>query len=59
MSTPPSNGVVGNSNADAGGRGVAVVDGGMLTEVDARGTGVGYSGVVDIMLGWVRGWWAA
>ncbi len=49
-----SNGVVGNANTDAGGRGVAVVDGGLLAEVDAGGSGVGYSGVVDEKEGWVR-----
>jgi hypothetical protein len=38
---------VGNANTDAEGRGVAVVDGGILAEVDARGSGVGYSGVVN------------
>jgi hypothetical protein len=53
------NGAIGNANADAGGRGVVVVDGGMLTEVDARGTGIGYSGVVDGKVGWVRGGWVA
>ncbi len=36
------NGAVDNANADARGRGVTVADRGMLAEVDARGTGVGY-----------------
>ena len=40
-------GAIGNANTDAGGRGVAVVEGGMLAEVDAGGSGVGYSSVVD------------
>ncbi len=53
------NGAVGSANTDAGGRGVAVVDGGMLAEVDARGSGVGYSSVVDWKMGWVRDGWAA
>jgi hypothetical protein len=34
---------VGNTNTDAGGRVVAVVDGSVLAEVDARGSSVGYS----------------
>jgi hypothetical protein len=46
------NGAVGNANTDAGGRGVTVVDGGMLAEV------VGYSSVVDWKMGWVRDGWA-
>ncbi len=46
------NGAVGSANTDAGGRGVAVVDGGML------GSG-GYAGVVDWKIGWVRDGWAA
>ncbi len=41
------NGAIGSANTDAGGRGVAVVDGGVLAEVDARGSGAGYSGVVE------------
>jgi hypothetical protein len=41
------NGAIGSANTDAGGRGVAVVDRGMLAEVDARGAGVSYSSVVD------------
>ncbi len=53
------NGAVGDANTDAGGRGVAMVDRGMLTGVDAGGTGVGYSGVVDGKVGWVRSGWAA
>ncbi len=53
------NGAVGSANTDAGGRGVAVVDGGLLAEVDAGGSGVGYSGVVDWKMGWVRDGWAA
>jgi hypothetical protein len=52
------NGAIGNANTDAGGRGVAVVEGGMLAEVDAGGSGVGYSGVVDWKMGWVRDRWA-
>ncbi len=53
------NGAVGDANVDAGGRGVTVVDGSMLAEVDARGAGVGYSGVVDGKVGWVSDGWAA
>ncbi len=53
------NGAVGNTDTDAGGRGVAVVDEGMLAEVDARGSGVGHSSVVDWKIGWVGDWWAA
>jgi hypothetical protein len=53
------NGAIGNANTDAGSRGIAVVDGGVLAEVDAGGTGVGYSGVVDGKVGWVRDRWAA
>ena len=53
-----SNGAVGNANTDAGGRGVTVVDGGVLAEEDVRGSGVGYSGVVDRKMGWVRDGWA-
>ncbi len=53
------NTAIDNSRTDAGGRGVAVVDGGVLAEVDARGFGVGYSGVVDWKMGWVRDGWAA
>jgi hypothetical protein len=54
------NGAVRDANADAGGRGVVVVDrGGMLTEVDAEGTGVRYPGVVDGKVGWVSEGWVA
>ncbi len=53
------NGAVGNANMDAGGRGVTVVDGSMHAAVDAAGTGVGYSGVVDGKVGWVSDGWAA
>ncbi len=53
------NGAIGNANTDAGGRGVVVVDGVVLAEVDAKGSGVGYSGVVDWKMGWVRDGWAA
>jgi hypothetical protein len=34
-------GIVGNANTDAGGRGITVVDGGVLAEVDAGGSSVG------------------
>jgi hypothetical protein len=51
------NGAVGSANTDAGGRGVAVVDGGMLGEVDAGGSGVCYAGVVDWKMRWVRDGW--
>ncbi len=47
------NGAVSNANIDAGGRGVAMVDGGVLAEVDAGGSGVSYSGGVDWKMGWV------
>ncbi len=40
-------GAIGSANTDAGGRGVAVVDGGVLGEVDAGGSGVCYASVVD------------
>jgi hypothetical protein len=53
------NGALIRANTDAGGRGVAVVDGGVLAEVDAGGSGVSYSGVVDWKMGWVRDVWAA
>jgi hypothetical protein len=53
------NGAISSANTDAGGRGVAVVDGGMLAEVDAGGSGVTYSGVADWKMGWVRDGWAA
>jgi hypothetical protein len=39
--------------------GVAVVDGGVLGEVDAGGSGVCYVGVVDWQIGWVGVGWAA
>jgi hypothetical protein len=52
-------GAIGNANTDAGGRGVAVVDGGVLGEVDAGGSGVSYASVVDWQIGWVGGGWAA
>ncbi len=45
------NGAVSDANADAGDRGVAVVDRSVLTEVDAGGAVVGYSGVVDGKVG--------
>jgi hypothetical protein len=45
------NGAIGNANIDAWGRGVAVVYGGMLAEVDARGIDANYSGVVDGKVG--------
>jgi hypothetical protein len=35
------NGAIGNANVDAGGRGVAMVNGSMLAEVDVGGAGVG------------------
>ncbi len=53
------NGAIGDANTDAGGRGVAVVDGGVLAEVDGGGSGIGYSGVVDGRGGWVSDGWAA
>ncbi len=52
-------GAIGSANTDAGGRGVVVVDGGTLAEVDVGGSSVGYSSVVDWKMGWVRDWWAA
>jgi hypothetical protein len=52
-------GAIDNANTDAGGRGVAVVDGGVLAEVDAGGSGVGSSSVVDWKMGWVKDGWAA
>jgi hypothetical protein len=52
-------GAVGKANTNAGDRGVAVVVGGVLAEVDAGGSSVGYSGVVDGKMGWVRDGWAA
>ncbi len=47
------NGAIGNANSDAGGRGVAVFNGGILAEVDARGAGVGYSNVGGRKAGFV------
>jgi hypothetical protein len=44
---------------DAGGRGVAVVDGGMLGEVDAGGSSVCYAGLVDWQIGLLGDGWAA
>jgi hypothetical protein len=44
---------ISNANADAGGRGVMVVDRGVLAEVDAGCTSDGYSSVVDRKVGWV------
>ncbi len=52
-------GAISDANTEAGGRGVVVVDRGVLAEVDARGSGVSYSGVVDGKVGWVRDGWAA
>ncbi len=46
---------IGDANADAGNRGVEVAYRSILAEVDARGTGVGYSSVVGGKVGWVRG----
>ncbi len=45
------NDAFGDANTDAGGRGGAVVDGGVLAKVDAVGTSVGYSGVIDGKVG--------
>ncbi len=53
------NGAVGNTKADAGDRGVEVVNESMLADVDAGGASVGYSGVVDGKVGWVSDGWAA
>ncbi len=53
------NGAIGSANMDAGGRGVAVVEGGVLGEVDAGGSGVCYAGVADWQIGWVGDGWAA
>jgi hypothetical protein len=53
------NGAIGSANTDAGGRGVAVVDGGVLGEVYAGGSSVCYAGVVDWKIGWVTDGWAA
>ncbi len=51
-------GAIGSANFDAGGRGVVLVDRGVLGEVDARGSGVCYVGVVDWQIGWVGDGWA-
>ncbi len=48
------NGAIGSANTDDGGRGVAVVDVGVLGEVHAGGSGVCYAGEVDWKVGWVR-----
>ncbi len=53
------NGAISNAHADAGGRCVAVVNGGVLAKVDARGASFGYSSVSDGKAGWVGGGWAA
>ncbi len=52
-------GAIGSANMNAGGRGVAVVDEGVLGEVDAGGSGVYYAGVVDWQIGRVGDGWAA
>ncbi len=52
-------GAISSANADAGGRGVGVVDGGLLGEVNAGGSGVYYTGVVDKKIEWVGDRWAA
>jgi hypothetical protein len=52
-------GAIGSANTDAGGRGVAVVDGGVLADVDAGGSSVSYAGVVDWKMGWAGDGWAA
>ncbi len=52
-------GAIGSANMNAGGGGVAVVDGGVLGEVDTGGFGVCYAGVVDWQIGWVGDGWAA
>ncbi len=49
---------IGSANTDAGGRGVAVVDGVVLGEVDAGGSGVCYAGVIDWQVKWVGDGWA-
>ncbi len=49
---------IGSANTDAGGRGVAVVDRGVLGEVDAGGSGVCYASVVDWQIGWLGDGWA-
>ncbi len=53
------NGAIGSANMDAGGRGNAVIDRGMLGEVDAGGSGVCYASVVDWQIGWDGDRWAA
>jgi hypothetical protein len=53
------NGAISNANTDAGSRGVAVVDRGVVAEVDAGGSRVGYSNVVDGKMGWFGDGWAA
>jgi hypothetical protein len=53
------NGAISNANTDAGDKGVTVVDGGVLAEVDTGGSSVGYSGVINGKMGWVRYGWAA
>ncbi len=52
-------GAIGSANTDAGSRGVAVVDEGVLGAVDAGGSGVCYAGVVAWQIGWVGAGWAA
>ncbi len=52
-------GAIGSANTDAGGRDVVVIEGGVLGEVDAGGSGVCYAGVVDWKIGWVGDGWAA
>ena len=52
------NGAIGSTNMDAGGRGVVVIDGGVLGEVDAGGSSVCYAGVVDWQIVWVGDGWA-
>ena len=52
-------GAIDSANTDAGGRGVVVVDRGVLGEVDAGGSGVCYTSVVDWKIRWVRDGWAA
>ncbi len=52
------NGAIGSANTDAGGRGVAVVDGGLLGEVDTGDASVCYASEVDWQIGWVGDGWA-
>ncbi len=40
-------GAISSANTDYGGRDVAMVDRGVLAEVDAKGSNVCYAGVVD------------